>query len=79
MEREFTQQQLRAYNGERGYPKYIAYGGVVYDVTDCPKWRRSLHENLHWPGQDLTPELADAPHGADVFEHPCCKRVGSLR
>ena len=36
---------------------YVAYAGVVYDVTDCPKWRRGLHENLHWPGQDLTAEL----------------------
>ena len=39
-EREFTEQQLRYYTGERGYRMYIAYAGVVYDVTDCPKWRR---------------------------------------
>ena len=79
MEQEFTVQQLRAYSGERGYRKYIAYQGVVYDVTVCPKWRRGLHENLHWPGQDLTAELTEAPHTASVLDHPCCKRVGSLR
>ena len=33
----FTEQQLRRYTGERGYRMYIAYQGVVYDVTDCPK------------------------------------------
>ena len=78
-EPQFTEQQLRAYTGERGKRMYIAYQGVVYDVTDCPKWRRGLHENQHWPGQDLTGELAEAPHTASVLAHPCCKRVGALR
>ena len=77
-EPEFTEQQLRAYTGERGYPMYIAYAGVVYDVTRCPKWRLGLQERLHWPGQDLTAELGDAPHSAGVFGHPCVKRVGRL-
>lgn len=79
MEREFTVQQLRSYIGERGYRMYVAYQGVVYDVTDCPKWRRGLHENLHWPGQDLTTEIDEAPHTDSVFAHPCCKRVGLLK
>ena len=75
----FTEQQLRNYTGERSYRMYIGYQGVVYDVTDCPKWRRGMHENLHWPGQDLTSELGDAPHTASVFAHPCVKRVGILK
>ena len=79
MEQEFTERQLRNYNGERGYRMYIAHAGVVYDVTDCPKWRRGLHENQHWPGQDLTEALGDAPPTASVLAHPCCKRVGILR
>ncbi len=77
-EQVFSEQQLRRYSGERGYPIYVAYAGVVYDVTNCPKWRRGLHENLHWPGQDLTDELGDAPHTDSVFAHPCCRRVGIL-
>ena len=78
-EQQFTEQQLRAYTGERGKRMYIAFQGVVYDVTDCPKWRRGLHENQHWPGQDLTAEMAEAPHADNVLAHPCCKRVGALR
>ena len=78
-EREFTERQLRSYIGERGYRMYVAYQGVVYDVTDCPKWRRGLHEQVHWPGQDLTQEMADAPHTESVFQHPCCQRVGILK
>jgi predicted heme/steroid binding protein len=77
-ERAFSERELRAYIGERGKPMYVAYAGVVYDVTRCPKWRRGLHENQHWPGQDLTAEIGDAPHSADVFNHPCVKRVGRL-
>lgn len=77
-ERILSERELRAYTGERGTPMYVAYAGVVYDVTRCPKWRRGLHENVHWPGQDLTAELGDAPHTADVFAHPCVKRVGRL-
>jgi predicted heme/steroid binding protein len=77
-EREFSERELRGYSGERGMPMYVAYDGVVYDVTRCPKWRRGIHENLHWPGQELTAEMAEAPHSADVFTHPCVKRVGRL-
>ena len=77
-ERVFTRSQLHTYVGERGYPKYVAFRGVVYDVTNCPKWRRAMHENLHWPGQELPAEIDDAPHTAGVFDHPCVRRVGIL-
>lgn len=79
MNRTISPDELQRCNGERGRPKYIAYDGVVYDVTDCPKWRRELHENLHWPGQDLTEELPEAPHGAEVFLRACVKRIGILK
>jgi predicted heme/steroid binding protein len=71
-------QELRRNTGERGSRKFVAFKGLVYDVTDCPKWRLDLHENLHFPGQDLTSELTDAPHAEDVFQRPCVKIVGRL-
>ena len=70
--------ELRRNNGERGSRKYVAYDGLVFDVTDCPKWRPDLHEQLHFAGQDLTSELPDAPHKEDVFQRPCVKLVGRL-
>jgi predicted heme/steroid binding protein len=70
--------ELKRGTGERGARKFIAYRGVVYDVTDCPKWRLNLHENLHFPGQDLTSELPEAPHKDEVFKHDCVKIVGRL-
>jgi len=74
----FSERDLRRFTGDGGSRMYIACGGVVYDVTDCPKWRTGVHEELHFPGQDLSPEFPDAPHSADVFARPCVKRVGIL-
>lgn len=76
-ERFFTAAQLRSFDGDNG-PKYIAYLGIVYDVTDCPRWYADLHQNLHFPGLDLTSEMKDAPHGKEVFSRPCVRRVGIL-
>lgn len=73
----FTEQALRRCDGEAG-PMYVAYQGVVYDVSDCPHWRRGLHEGQHFPGQDLTAELPNAPHGAEVFARPGVRRVGII-
>jgi predicted heme/steroid binding protein len=77
-DRIVTIAELRRNTGERGSRKFIAYNGIVYDVTDCPKWRGELHEDMHFPGQDLTSELAEAPHAQDVFLRPCVKIVGRL-
>jgi len=78
MTRTFTERDLQQYNGERGQPVYIAYAGWVYDVTDCPKWRTGLHEQLHFAGADLTRSLHKAPHSAEVFSRPGVRRVGRL-
>ena len=70
--------ELKRSTGERGTRKLIAYKGVVYDVTDCPRWRLDMHEFLHFPGQDLTSELPDAPHQEEVFNHDQVRIVGRL-
>ena len=77
-ERMIPDLELRRNNGEDDTRKWIAYDGIVYDVTDCPRWRLEMHERLHFPGQDLTSELPDAPHKEDVFSRPCVKVVGRL-
>ena len=74
-----SEAELRRNDGERGPRKWIAHNGIVYDVTDCPRWRKELHERQHFPGQDLTGELADAPHKEDVFSRPCVKIIGRLK
>ncbi|MBL7836363.1 MAG: cytochrome b5, partial [Bacteroidetes bacterium] len=54
-------------NGKDKPQIWIAYKGKIYDVTDSRLWRNGLHYE-HWAGQDLTPELKDAPHTESVFE-----------
>ena len=78
MERFVTRAELRRQTGERGTRCFVAVAGIVYDVTDCPKWRTGMHEQLHFAGQDLTDELPEAPHASDVFSRPCVQRVGRL-
>jgi predicted heme/steroid binding protein len=77
-DRIISQAELKRGTGERGTRKLVAYKGIVYDVTDCPKWRLDMHEFLHFPGQDLTSELPDAPHQEEVFSHDCIKIIGRL-
>ncbi|HEX7973408.1 MAG TPA: cytochrome b5 domain-containing protein [Anaerolineales bacterium] len=76
-DRIITLAELRRHAGEDG-PMYIAFQGIVYDVSGCAKWRTGLHEGLHFPGQDLTDEFDQAPHSVEVFQHPCVRRVGRL-
>ena len=45
---------------------WIAYKGNVYEVTQSRHWRSGIHYG-HWAGQDLTEELAEAPHAEEVF------------
>ena len=74
-----TKNQLRVYNGEEHPRIYIAYAGIVYDVTDCPHWHKGSHAGQHQPGQELTTELNEqAPHTGGVFSHPCVIKVGRL-
>jgi predicted heme/steroid binding protein len=75
-ELHLTEQELRQFNGERGQRAYIAYQGVIYDVTDAPNWRGSMHREMHYPGLDLTRSLRKAPHDEGVFRRVL--RVGTL-
>lgn len=68
--------ELRRHDGDQRPEKWVAFQGRVYDVSDCPRWRTDLHERLHFPGQDLTSALDEAPHAADVFTRPCVRLVG---
>lgn len=72
-------EELRQNTGERGSRIWIARNGFVYDVTEAPRWRSGLHEQLHFGGQDLSSEFVDAPHGAEVFLHPGIKLIGRLQ
>jgi predicted heme/steroid binding protein len=63
----FSKQQLALRNGQDKPEIWVAYKGVIYDVTKSRLWRNGKHYE-HWAGQDLTDELKDAPHTHTVFD-----------
>ena len=63
----YTINQLALRNGQDRDEIWIAYQGIIYDVTNSRLWRNGKHYE-HWAGQDLTDELADSPHGVGVFD-----------
>jgi predicted heme/steroid binding protein len=63
----YSRAALALRNGQDREEIWVAYNGLIYDVTASRLWRNGKHYE-HWAGQDLSPELADAPHTASVFE-----------
>jgi predicted heme/steroid binding protein len=63
----YTAQQLALRNGQDKLDIWVAYKGLIYDVTASRLWKNGSHYE-HWAGQDLTEELGDAPHTEKVFE-----------
>ncbi len=64
---KYTKSQLALRNGQDKPQIWVAYLGMIYDVTESRLWRAGKHYE-HWAGQDLTDELKDAPHTEKVFE-----------
>ena len=71
-----TAAQLALRNGQDKPEIWIAFQGLVYDVTSSRLWRKGNHYE-HWAGQDLTDELKDAPHNEKVFDK--FKAIGRLK
>jgi predicted heme/steroid binding protein len=71
----YSRAQLALRNGQDRDEIWVAYQGVIYELTGSRLWRNGKHYE-HWAGQDLTDELPDAPHTAQVFEK--FKAVGRL-
>ena len=63
----YTKAQLALRNGQDKPQIWIALNGLIYEVSSSRLWRDGKHYE-HWAGQDLTDELADAPHNENVFD-----------
>jgi predicted heme/steroid binding protein len=73
---EYTNAQLALRNGQDKPEIWVAYQGLIYEVTRSRLWRDGKHYE-HWAGQDLTDELKDAPHNEKVFDK--FKVIGRLK
>lgn len=71
----YSKSQLALRNGQDRAEIWVAYQNNIYDVSESRLWFNGMHYE-HWAGQDLTAELADAPHGDQVFSK--FERVGRL-
>ena len=72
----YTKSHLALRNGQDKPEIWVAYKGIIYDVSESRLWQRGQHYE-HWAGQDLTDELPDAPHTDEVFER--FKAVGQIK
>jgi predicted heme/steroid binding protein len=74
----FTLEELKQYDGKNGQKGYIAVNGIVYDISDSPRWRNGEHNGFK-AGQDLTQEINSiSPHGDRVLGNlPVVGRVAS--
>ncbi len=63
----YTRSQLALRNGQDREEIWFAYNGNIYDVSRSRLWKNGKHYE-HWAGQDLTNELADAPHTDRIFD-----------
>ncbi len=71
---KISKRTLSLRNGQDHELIWVAYQGLVYDVTQSRLWRDGKHYE-HWAGQDLSEELQDAPHSATVFDRMDCVGV----
>lgn len=63
----YTKTQLALRNGQDKPEIWVAYNGLIYDVSISRLWKNGQHYE-HWAGQDLSAELLDAPHSNSVFD-----------
>ena len=73
---EYSRAQLALRNGQDKPEVWIAYLGLIYEVSSSRLWKNGKHYE-HWAGQDLTDELKDAPHTEKVFEK--FRAIGRLK
>jgi predicted heme/steroid binding protein/uncharacterized membrane protein len=65
LSRELTPDQLFPFDGKEGRPAYIAYKGIIYDITSSRLWKNGQHMMKHHAGVDLSEMIKQAPHGDD--------------
>jgi predicted heme/steroid binding protein/uncharacterized membrane protein len=66
--KEFSVEELAAFDGKDGRPVYVAHHGKVYDLSNSRFWKGGAHMRRHQAGHDLSTDLQAAPHGIEKLE-----------
>lgn len=75
--KDFSLEELHAFDGKEGRPAYVGYKGYVYEVTSSKLWKDGSHLRKHSAGNSLTEILKTAPHGEEKIL--AMKKVGELK
>ncbi|MCI1986368.1 MAG: cytochrome B5 [Lactobacillus sp.] len=75
MEKTFTLDELKQYDGQDGRAAYVAVDGVVYDVSHVDPWAGGKHHG-NTAGNDVSQAILHSPHGKGVLKK--LPRVGVL-
>jgi predicted heme/steroid binding protein len=75
--KEYTLDELLSFDGRGGRSSYIAYRGILYDVSRSRFWKNGSHMVKHQAGRDLTDALKMAPH--DENKLLAMPRAGKVR
>jgi predicted heme/steroid binding protein len=75
-QRKISKDELAQNNGKEGKPAYIAFKGVVFEVSESAFWMEGDHMGAHEAGKDLTEEIELAPHREETLQK--VKQVGVL-
>jgi predicted heme/steroid binding protein len=65
---KLTVAELAQYDGKDGRPAYIAYNGIIYDVSAIGAWGGGNHYGGNTAGMDLSGELEYASHGEEKLD-----------
>ena len=69
---ELSLDELAVFDGKEGRKAYIAVSGIIYDVTDSPRWQDGIHNGdpSIAAGNDLTQQIQSiSPHGDRVLDN----------
>jgi predicted heme/steroid binding protein/uncharacterized membrane protein len=75
--KEYDRKALGDCDGIDSKPARVAVDGSVYDVSGSKLWKGGLHMKRHRAGQDLSGDIAAAPHGKEVLER--VPRLGTMK
>ncbi len=64
----FKAEEISKYTGKGGNPAYIVVDGLVYDVTDSPKWKSGKHGGVK-TGEDGSIKIKKSPHKHRVLQN----------